>query len=648
MGYHNQEIPQEITTTMNQQNRVQELADEIYKHRNAYYNGEALISDDEYEVLCDKLRLLDPEHKALTDVGAEPVSEWPKVKHTAASGSLNKAKTPAELRKWITDNALEKEALFWSDKLDGLTVMLTYEKGELKTAATRGGNKGIGEDITPNVIKMAGVKKFLSEPFTGTIRGEIMLRKSKFKQYFSDGNYANERNAASGISRRYDGAGCEHLKVFCYQVTGNEKLFTEFAQFQFLKALGLHTPNYGAYNSRDALNEIIAVWDKYQCGERAALDYCIDGIVVRANSLELQEKLGAKHQRPVGAIAFKFEAEEAVSTIQAITLQVGSQGHITPVAEIEPTELVGAQIKRATLHNFARIEELGADVGAQVIISRRGDIIPQIEEVIESTGTVFQAPTKCPDCGENVEQRGEFLICPNTATCPAQVIGRLRNWINGLSIDEWGDKLLEQLYNEGLVDDIFDLYSLEVETLADLDRMGTKSATKCLNNLWAVSSIPLDVFIGSLSIPLCNKSTVRLVMNAGFNTIDKLLVATEQDFLKVKGIGGEKARHLYNGLQHNKDLIDQLFKINIWIKEETMASGKLKDMRICITGKTNRKREDWAVLIEENGGQFKKSVSKDTTHLLIADPNSQSIKAVSAKKAGIKLLSEADLDAMLI
>ena len=301
------------------ENRIQELSAAINLHRDYYYNEDLKdvvkdgndsyepISDEEFDALVDELEKLDPDAEALKQVGAPVHSEWAKVKHTFNAGSLNKVKTPEELGKWINENFEPSNSIFWSEKIDGLTILLTYENGILQQAVSRGGGD-VGEDLSPNVRKMHGVKLKLNEPFTGVIRGEIFMRKGVFAKYYADAGYANERNAASGISRRYDGTGCEHLDVFCYQAVSDKNLDSEYFQFQYLMTLGLQVPGYGAEATGDRCKLISDIWSGYQNGRRDKLDYSIDGLVIRVNDLAAQTKLGIKHNRPVGAVAFKFKS----------------------------------------------------------------------------------------------------------------------------------------------------------------------------------------------------------------------------------------------------------------------------------------------------------------------------------------------------
>ena len=628
--------------------KIDTLATQIYKHRDLYYNAQPEISDAEFDILIDELKKLYPDHPAIMMVGA-PVknSEWKKAGHNIPMTSLDKASNIEEITAWITKRFQANNSIFITDKLDGLAIEVIYENGKLTQAISRG-NGSIGELITNNVVKMGGVKKVLPISFTGSIRGEIILTKSKHRKYFPD--KANPRNAASGIAKRLDGVGCEHLNVMVYQAIGNWKFDSEVFQFQFLEdELGLNVPNYEGFTSKtvkELVDFVVNRWEEYQAGVRDELDMDIDGLVCRINDLKIQDALiEDPTKNPPGAIAFKFRAESALTTVKDIILQTGNSGRITPVAIVNSVNLIGANIERASLYNFSYINELGVDIGADVIVCRRGDIIPRVEKVVNNTGSIFSLPTECPSCGGTVEMNGENLVCISTDICPAQISGRIANWVNGLNILELGDTLITRLVDTGTINNISDLYKLSIDDLAGLDRMGEKSATNVYNSIWSHNPIPLDQFLGSLSIPLVGASTIKMLMENGLDTLDKILAATQNQFVAIKGLGPAKSKSLFTGLIRNKHIIEEIIKMGIEIK--TQVEGKLTGMKICITGKTNNKRADLAKMIEDNGGIFAKSVGKDTTHLVLAAEDSTSIKAMKAQSLGTKLINEEQLLGMM-
>lgn len=627
------------------QDEINELAAAIIKHRRDYYNGCPTISDAAFDHLVDILARSVPNHYAVTSVGSpvEANTEWRKARHEIPMGSLDKVNTPEEFREWASDIFSANTSIFFTEKLDGASIELIYNEGELVQALTRGDGTE-GEDIVRNVVKMSGVRRFIPD-FTGSLRGEIILRKSQLNKHFKD--LANPRNAATGIARRINGEGCEHLDILYYQVLGNAEdlggdFKSEFLQFKFIEdTLKLKTPVYEAFAGKN-IDEICAFviqkWEEYH-RLREERDYDIDGLVIRVNDLAVQIELGDKDMRPKGAKAFKFRNENALSRITDVLWQTGNAGTITPVAEIDPVQLLGVTVTRASLYNIAYINELKLDVGAKVLVCRANDVIPRIEEVVKGTGTVLKAPNKCPTCLGPVDLRGEKLMCVSVDTCPAQKVGRLINWVSSLNILEWGEALLTRLVESGKVKNISDLYRLSIEDLMNLERMGEKSAKKCHQLLWARNPIPLEIFLGSLSIPLIAVSTIKMVMEAGFDNLDSILTAPKDELMKVKGLGPSKTESLFNGLRHNRGIILDL--LDLGVKIENKIIGPLNGMSFQFTGTMKNKRAALEKIVVEKGGQVK-SVGKGLTYLVIDNPSSGTSKAVAARKLGIKLISEDD------
>jgi DNA ligase (NAD+) len=615
-------------------NRTQELADKITQARVDYYNNQPTVSDKVFDAWCDELRVLVPNHIALTAVGA-PVgpSVWLKAKHQIPMGSLNKVNLPIEMSDWAKDKS-DKTLWFVTEKLDGLSIELIYESGKLIQAITRGDGT-TGEDITANVCRMHGVNNDLGLNFNGSLRGEIIMTKTMWKLHFPE--MANPRNAASGVSKRLDGVGVDKIGILFYQVLGDVDFKTEVEQFTWLKNNKLGIPNFWTYKTIDDVNKH---WRDYQDTKRDKLDYDIDGLVIRIDDMTRQMSLGDKDLRPLGAMAFKFDNESRESTIRDIIWQVGNSGRLTPVAVVDPVVLVGATVTRASLYNMSYIEELKLDIGATVLVVRANDVIPRIEELIKGTGKVIDHPTHCPECSAVVKFDGENLMCTNTQLCSAQIIGRIKNWVKELNLLEWGDTLVEKLVQSNKVVTVADLYTLTVDDLANLDRMGEKSAQKCFEILWdpTNTNISLDIFLGALSIPTIGGSTIRSIMNVGCDTLEKFGQLGAAQFEQVPGVGPTKAKFLADGLKHNQKIILALIENGITIKAK--IHGVMTGKSVCFTGAMKMKRPLLEKMAADQGADVKGSVGKGLTYLVIADPNSTSSKAQAARKMGTTLISE--------
>lgn len=613
--------------------RIKELENKIFQARNDYYNGTPKVSDKIYDAWVDELKVLDPNSKAVTAVGAPVMpSEWQKAKHQIPMGSLNKVNTPDELRDWSKDKSCK--SWFVTEKLDGLSIECIYEHGKLVQAITRGDGE-TGEDITVNVARMGGVNSDLGIDFNGSLRGEIIMKKSIWKAHFSD--KANPRNAASGTSKRLDGVNVDKLDILFYTVLGDVDFKTEVEQFAWLIKHQCGTPKSW---TRPNVDDVNTFWRDYQDNHRDKLDYDIDGLVIRINNLADQLAWGDKDLRPLGAIAFKFDNEARESVLRDIVWQVGNSGRLTPVATVDPVQLVGATVTRASLYNWTYIVDLQLDIGATVLVARANDVIPRIEEVIKGTGTWALPPNQCPECGAKTVFEGENLMCTNTEGCRAQIIGRIKNWIKELNLLEWGDTLVEKLVEAKKVANVADLYLLKVDDIANLDRLGEKTAKKVLDILWANKELPLEVFLGALSIPMIGQSTIKAIMNAGCDDLTKFGQLGSAEFEQVPGVGPTKAKFLADGLKHNQKLILQLLKNGVTIKAKVI--GNLTGKSVCFTGSMKNKRPLLEKMAADAGADVKSSVGKGLTYLVIADPASTSSKAQAARKLGTTLISEDD------
>jgi DNA ligase (NAD+) len=619
--------------------RALELERLVQTARHDYYvTGVPTVSDEVYDAWTDELSELKSNSPAVTAIGAPPVSDWLKVQHTIPMGSLGKINTFEELTGWImTTCGNPTESLLVSEKLDGISIGVEYINGAYSQAATRGDGT-TGEDISVNVAKMQGVPGRLAESVSVKLRGEITMAKSVLAKYFPD--KANTRNAASGTAKRYDGQGCEHLQVKFYHVADGVEFKTEDEQFQWLTKMGLAVPNWYVTAMIPGVRTPHDLWLDYQQFKRDELDYEIDGLVVRINDLAKQLALGETDGRPKGAVAFKFAPMTREAVLQRIDWQTGGSGRITPVAIFTPVRILGAEITNASLYNVAYINQLGLDVGATILIARAQDVIPRVVEVRKKTGTVAVPPAVCPTCAQPARMEGEYLVCTNSADCPAQAIGRIKRYVAVLDIKEWGETLLEKLVNTGLVKDVSDLYKLSEKTLASVDRMGKKSAQRVLKTLWDKNSVTLDVLLGALSIPLCGPSTIKMAMDAGYDTFEKIKAADIDMLSAVDGLGPVKAQVIWSWMQTHSALVPRLLSVGVEVKGK--IHGTMTGKTFCFTGASTRPRAELEELAKKAGGEVKNSVGKKLTYLVMADPTSNTSKAQAARKNGTQCISETE------
>ncbi|MFO0727692.1 MAG: NAD-dependent DNA ligase LigA [Myxococcota bacterium] len=620
--------------------RVAALVRQIKKHKDAYYNQAPLISDAAYDALEDELRALDPDHAILKSVGAPvAVAEWEKARHAIPMGSLNKAVTEAELRKWAErcDELAEAEGLeaisgdvFITEKLDGLSLAVTYESGKLVDAITRGDGQ-VGERITPNARRMKGVPAKLSRGVSVTVRGEIILKLSDMKRAFPGA--ANPRNQASGTSKRLDGSGCEHLSVLFYDLEGEDHS-TEKKKFARLRQLGLETPNTSAGD----LEHAIQTHQRYAKKDRAQLDYEIDGLVIRANLVHAQHMLGEKANRPRAAVAYKFASQAKVTRVLDIVWETGASGRVSPVAVVAPVELAGATVQRASLHNAANIQALGIGVGDEVLVSRRNDVIPYVEEVVQKKGKLAKPPTACPVCRQKLTKSGEYLSCKNKK-CPAVLEGRIQNWVDAQGILEWGEKLIHQLVEAGLVKEPADLYRLRAEQIAKLERRGMVIGEKVIANLRAQLPLSLPKFLAALGIEGFGAATAKAIVAAGFDSLEKVQAARAEDLAPLPGVGPAKAKAVAQGLAERRAEIGRLLKAGV-VPVNKAAAGPLAGKSFCFTGALSRPRKELEAMVEARGGTLLSGVTKDLSYLVMEDPSSGSSKAQKAQKYGTKCIDE--------
>lgn len=613
------------------------MRDLVLKAVEAYTNGKPFMTDAEFDALERRFREESPNDPYFTQVGAAATGAFAKVTHRHLMGSLAKVQSIPEWDAWHREHCHQGVL---SEKLDGISVNLTWVDGLLTQASTRGDGE-VGEDITRNVLKMEGIPGKLPDDFTGSIRGEILCRRSALQEHFP--NYSNPRNTASGVSKRQDGRGCEHLTVMCYQVFDYRG--SKVDEFTLLKSLGFQTPKWYVV---DTSATVLSVYNQYHKVEREALDYDIDGLVFEINDVVTRARYGVQSKRPGGAIAFKFPTDQDVTPLQDVIWQTGTVGRVTPVAIFDAVELAGAQVSRASLANVRIFQELDLRLGDLVTVERRGDVIPKVLNNVSALegvrGTPFTVPESCPSCGHALIQEGEYLVCPDAASCPAQRVGSVTRWCSGLDIKGWGEANVRALFDAGLINNVADCYTLDPKLAAQAASEGRvlgQSAQQMIENLKAVTEAPLWKTLGLLGIPFCSTSTFRNVTEAGLDTLEKLAGASVADLTRIDGMGARRAEEMVEGLRRHAGLIARLLG---YVKPSQKAIGSMTGKSICLTGFRDAALQG---AFERAGGTVKGSVGRGLTWLVTPDPQGGSDKLTKARALGVTVITPAELRGML-
>ncbi len=635
-------------------NLVDKLNDYAYRY---YVLDTPIISDAEYDKLYDKLVELEKStgivlpNSPTQRVGDTVLSNFKKVAHKMRLYSLDKCQSKQSLLAWLNDT-LEKEKnvdFTLEYKFDGLTIVCTYKDGYLKSCATRG-NGIVGEDVTLQVKTIKSVP--LSIDFKGEliVQGEGMITLSnlkKFNQKYPNDALKNARNAVSGAIRNLDPkeTAKRNLDWFCYNVLYAEgKSFsTQIEMFDFLNKNGFLISPYKHFkNPNDILKEIDKV-DK----EKSNLDILIDGMVVKINQLNLRDEFGYTSKFPKWAMAYKFEAQELSTILKDVIWQVGRTGKITPIAIIDPVNLSGATIYRATLNNYMDILRKNISIGSRVFVRRSNEVIPEImglAEQLEGSKPIIK-PKVCPSCKTPLVQIGALDFCPNSDSCPEQIIDRITHFAtrNAMDIEGFRDSTAKLLYDTKLVKDVADLYSLKEDDLLKLPLFKEKKARNLLDAIEKSKDVELSNFIYSLSILNVGIKTAKDLAKY-FRTLDDLKNATEEDLAKIRDIGDVVAHSIceYFSNEKNLSLIDRLLKSGVKIKNSSQAgnnSGIFEGKTFVLTGTLESyTRAEATALIEKNGGQTSSSVSKNTDYVLAGKEAGS--KLSKAQSLGIKVIDE--------
>ena len=668
--------------------RIDELRRQIEHHRFQYYVlDKPEVTDAEFDRLFKELQDLENrfpdlliESSPTQKVGAAPSTDFKQVKHEIPMLSLSNAMSDEDLDKWADriartlDLSPEQAAqvpFVCELKIDGLSISVKYENGYLVRGATRGSGD-VGEDVTPNLKTIAALPAQLnalkdgSLPKTVEVRGEVYFPITSFKQLNaalqSEGTqpFANPRNAAAGSLRQKDPrvTAKRKLSLWTYFIYITDPTFpepkTHADSLNLLDQLGLPVDSTRAVVAGvDGVKKFCREWFE----KRHTLDYQTDGVVIKVNERHLWNELGATSHSPRWAIAFKYPPDEEETTLEGIEMEVGRTGAVTPVAHLKPVQLAGTTVKRATLHNFEQIRRLDVRIGDTVVVRKAGEIIPEVLRVVEEKRPAgakpVEEPTNCPVCDTRLERLGTevALRCTNPS-CPAQMQRRLEHWVSRhcMDIEGLGSVLIAKLLEGDLIHDPADLYNLTLEQLMSLERMGSKSAEKILQNIQTSKQRPLANLLNALGIRHVG-TTMSEALADKYLTLDEIISATDLHSLEGAGPAVAEAIAEFFGHEQNRELIEKLRTAGLNMKSEGKAVKVVSAQNL--TGKTfvltgtlpNMDRGDAEKQIKAHGGKVSSSVSKKTDYLLAGEAAGS--KLAKAQELGITVIDEAQFKHLL-
>ena len=661
----------------NIEKEIKRLREEIERYNYYYYSmNESLISDVEYDKLLKNLEKLEKENPQFANELSPSVNvgsslkdtKFEKVTHKSPMLSLSNSYNIGDIEdfmkraeKIILQERSGKTKIDYvlEVKLDGLSISVTYEKGKLVKAVTRGDGI-IGEDVTENVMQIKSVPKFLKENIDIEVRGEIVLPISKFhelnKKRMEEGEeiFANPRNAASGTLRQIDAEIVKERGLDCYFyfIVDSEKynLSTHKEALEYIEKLGLKTTGIGeVVESAEELEKRIEFWGT----EREKLDYETDGMVIKVNSLELWNILGSTTKSPRWAIAYKFPAKQVSTKLLDITWQVGRTGKVTPVAELEEVEVSGSRVKRASLHNFDEIERKDIRIGDRVIIEKAAEIIPQVVKSIKEVRTgeekIVVPPGNCPICNSVLEKEEGLvdLKCVNKH-CMGKVQGKIEYFVSrdGMNIIGLGERIIERFLELGFIKDITDIYNLKNfrQDIAGLEKMGEKSVENLLNSIEESKKRDYSKTLYALGMPYVGKFLGNLLAEKSKN-IETLMEMTEEELLMIDGVGEKVAKSVYSFMRDpvNIEIIEKLKNAGVnftLLKENKVEKDVFQGKNFLVTGKLEKfTRKEIQEEIEKFGGKNLSAVSKNLDYLIVGKDAGSKLK--KAQDIGtIKILSE--------
>ncbi|WP_165231032.1 NAD-dependent DNA ligase LigA [Aquisphaera insulae] len=660
------------------ESEIKHLRDELNRHNRLYYEEAAPeISDREYDRMMERLTELEAEHPELASpdsptqrVGGAPLTEFRTVTHAVPMLSIDNTYNYDEVREWDARvrrglNPGEAVRYVVELKVDGVACSLRYEKGRLVLGATRGDGER-GDDITANLKTVREIPLVLADdpPDLLEVRGEVymtnaeLIRLNETRKADGEKPFENPRNSTAGSLKLLDSRICGQRRLrFVSHGLGEANGLTDrsyFALTQRMKTWGIPvSPLTRCYDSIDAVIEHATTWQE----KRNTLDFQTDGLVIKVDDLAQRERLGYRSKSPRWTIAFKYEAEQAITKIKNITVQVGKTGKLTPVADLEPVRLAGTTVKRATLHNADEIARKDIRVGDTVVIQKAGEIIPQVvrveHEARDGSEVAFVFPTHCPNCGAPVVRDPHEVDyrCSNPPSkCTEQLKGRLRYYAHrdAMDIDGLGEKLIEQLVNGGLVRSLADLYRLDVPTLSELDRMGKKSAENLVAAIEGSKGRSLDRFLSGLAI---RHVGVRMgeVLAERYHTLETLRAATLEELEGIPEVGAVVAASVHEFF-HDPDHVQLLEDLAAVGVAPTPFKPLARAGSLPFAGKTfvltgtlpKRSRPEAEEIIKTLGGKVSGSVSKVTSYVLAGTEAGSKLE--KAKALGIAIIDEAEFE----
>jgi DNA ligase (NAD+) len=659
---------------------VEKLREEIRHHEYLYYvKDEPEVSDAAFDKLMNRLKEIEAAHPELVTadspsvrVGGTPREGFATVRHARPMLSLDNAFSFDALKDWdrrVREGTGKPVNEYIAEhKFDGLSISLQYADGALVRGVTRGDGT-TGEDVTPNVktirsiplrVDAATLKK-VKLPGAFEVRGEVMMTKKAFealnKQQEEIGGkiFVNPRNSAAGAVRVLDPSITAQRKLdfFAYYLYVNGQVFfpKHSESLNALKALRFRAST--DWQLCDGIDEVIAFCEAWDT-KREKLPYETDGVVIKLNSTALQNELGFTSKAPRWAIAYKYAARQEQTVVNDIIVQVGRTGTLTPVAVLEPVLVGGVTVSRSTLHNMDEIDRLGVQIGDTVLIERAGEVIPHVLKVVKAgkDRRPFRIPKKCPVCGSAIHKvEGEVAYrCVNSA-CPAKLKESLRHYASrhAMNIDGLGDKIVDQLVEKRMVKDIADLYSVKMKDVAELERLGEKSAQNLMDELAGSKKQPLDRLIYALGIPFVGERTGQLLAEH-FSSVEELEAATSEELENVPEVGPKVASSITEFFSEpaNRNVVKKLNKAGIrpTAEKREIKSQKLAGKSFVFTGGlANRSREEAGELVQQHGGKISSSVSKKTDYVVVGtDPGSKYDKA---KELGVAILTESEFDKLI-